>query len=199
MDADLVLLADIANPDNLAICPTGLVAAANTLFVEEATSRPLIAQIFFCDLSGPTQFELDLVTAAHELLHGLGLNNENFKTFVGFSEPGGPRALQQVTATVSDVAAGEQLYLVTPQARRRAQEYFLCPKVAGMLMEDMGTPATRGQHFEEAVYWVRPACQRSMCNMELLCLHAVLTAGTVCAMRWLLLHAASRRRQVRRV
>lgn len=49
-------------------CPKSSLAFALAVYVEEVTNRPLFGFIEFCDLD-PTDFNYDLGTAVHELIH----------------------------------------------------------------------------------------------------------------------------------
>lgn len=64
-DADLVIKIK-ALP--LSACAGRFTARAGALQIEDGTNRPILGDIEFCELN-PEQFQFDLTTATHEMLH----------------------------------------------------------------------------------------------------------------------------------
>ena len=110
--------------------------------------RPISGLINFCDLA--LQFALDgsyintVNTLLHELAHVLFLSEENFAHYNLANAPAG---LTHDNLVRTDTNGHH--WLMTPNAKEVAREFWGCPSAPGVPIENQGGDATKLKHFEE--------------------------------------------------
>ena len=97
-----------------------------------------------------------LWTAVHEIVHAMGFTGSNFNLMRDeLLNPRGPHAVSITNAhAIADFPAdctsgGCKTVVETPRVAQIGREYFACPTLAGVEIEDEGGPSSQGSHWEK--------------------------------------------------
>jgi hypothetical protein len=97
-------------------------------------------------------YDQQLNTAVHEILHALGFSADGFKRF---SDPvtGGKLPLTDVMVDIPSFNRTEtRLKIVTPTVKKEARAHFKCATLDGVELENQGSAGSKAQHWEKRLY-----------------------------------------------
>ncbi|XP_018651919.1 leishmanolysin-2 (M08 family) [Schistosoma mansoni] len=147
----------IIDSQTISLCRSGnTVGYAQFCRMDGLTDRPIAGYTNLC----PNNIEVDYesirmatLTMAHELGHVLGFNSEAFRYMR--DELGKPRTIRELLSNVTRVwmSAKTTIYryltaLKTPMILKMAKEYFNCPELDGVELDNNDQMYARG-HFEK--------------------------------------------------
>jgi len=147
VEADYVIMFDSTSDSG------SWVAESYSCYQASGSKRPLVAKsllnrnLFKNPGSNILLHEKNIYLVLHEMTHTLGFSTFLYKYFLdanGEVMTGHvlKKSTSKGTATVIDV----------PPLTDRVRKFFGCPSVAGMYMENTGSDATAGSHFERRMY-----------------------------------------------
>eukprot|EP00892_Ulva_mutabilis_P009761 jgi/Ulvmu1/7157/UM034_0064.1 len=138
-DADMVLKVT-SMPASAPECK-GLLAGAAAHFLENTTRRPVYGYVVFCNVN-PSDYDNDLATTIHEILHALVLDPPLFESYMGYS------GIKDILRKFE----GGRTVIKTPQVVREARAHLGCDSMVGAELEDDGVEGTAGSHWEQRVF-----------------------------------------------
>eukprot|EP00892_Ulva_mutabilis_P007886 jgi/Ulvmu1/546/UM001_0554.1 len=132
-----------------ATCGSRLAAAAACAF-HPVTNRPIAGNVILCQISSDN-FDSDLATAVHEMLHVLGMDTAMFGGDHFIDAAG--ELIPQSQITASTVRDGRNVTtVITPKVAAAVQGHFGCSSVQGAELEDDGGAGTAGSHWEQRLF-----------------------------------------------
>ena len=145
---------------------TGVIAWATTLVRDPTTNRPVAGVANFnpeyltqpkCSSDGRTaclvdsdcssgtcsgNFNSQLGTTIHEIVHALGFSSSSWGSFVG-------RSRSQVVEQKVKQDGSTRSFIITPNVVAKVKEQYGCSEDTGAEIEDMGGGGTAGSHWEK--------------------------------------------------
>lgn len=120
-------------------------AWAGSCLLDPDFNRPYVGRINFnlAKFTGEDSFESQVDTTIHELTHVLGFSDGWFKYFRLNGQP-----YTNPITTVANRRSGRKTLLTTPNVLKYAREYFRCPDLEGVELEDQGGSGSAGSHWE---------------------------------------------------
>ena len=145
VDADYILLVRFENTNEL---PSGVLASAMPLYLDEETNRPIIGILTIS--KNPNYFSLNHFSEyfstvfIHELTHALGFLDGVFNFFPKKREG----TLKQVLEERSGI---NRTYIITTKVVELAKKYFNCSELIGVELEDQGGQGSSISHWEQRI------------------------------------------------
>eukprot|EP00899_Mesostigma_viride_P017281 jgi/Mesvir1/25554/Mv01791-RA.2 len=182
-DADFLLL--ITARDTVS-CHEAMLAAAGHCLLDMDSDRPLAGNANFCPTrlsEDPEDWDLQLHTTIHEMLHALGFSSLLFPFYRHAN--GEPRVTRDRFGTIpmdsagnfkADISAVMATFherdnvvhkLVTPAVTAAARAHFGCPALNGAELEHQGGIGTADSHWESRIFFGEMMVGKGMENQVL--------------------------------
>lgn len=115
--------------------------------LDKLTNRPILGQLNLNPKEILPRHSVSIFeTCVHELFHIVGFSSELFPFFInGDLDPLGPELFVRSPE-------GEVVGLKTPRLLQEAREYYTCPDVQSIPLEDDGASGSRGSHWERSQF-----------------------------------------------
>ena len=173
--ADVIIMPTVRSTPYL---PTTL-AFASPCQIHEVSSRPILMHVNIQPSTLETNSDMDTVVT-HEMTHGLGFSvdmykfyrhpNDPSKTYIEYDPvayPYGPLQSSPNAVTnnntngrfgpevhSSALGAGKKIELISPNVVATAKDFFRCPSITSVELENNGPSSSAGTHWEERIlYW----------------------------------------------
>ena len=143
VEADYVIMFDSTSDSG------SWVAESYSCFLATGTKRPLVAKsllnraLFKNPMGDILLHEKNIYLVLHEMTHTLGFSSSLYKYFLDANGN---------TITGHILKEGKATVINVPPITERIRNFFGCSSVTGALMENSGSSATAGSHFERKVY-----------------------------------------------
>jgi len=129
------------------------VAESYSCFLASGTKRPLVAKtllnraLFKNPGSNVLLHEKNIYLMLHEMTHTLGFSSSLYKYYL--TDSGKVRTGHILSKST---ALGTAKVINVPAVTDRVRKFFGCSTIAGVYMENTGSSATAGSHFERRMY-----------------------------------------------
>lgn len=147
VDADYAIMFDSTSDSG------SWVAESYSCYLASGTKRPLVAKtllnrgLFKDPGSNVLLHEKNIYLMLHEMTHTLGFSNSLYKYFL--TDSGKTRTGHVLSKST---ALGTAKVINVPAITNRVRKFFGCSTIAGAYMENTGSSATAGSHFERRMY-----------------------------------------------
>lgn len=138
--------------------PSSTLAWAYACVHDSVTRRSIVGHVNFvpavlgnADSLNPVQLEYDIGVATHEITHALGFSAPFFGAGV-LPLSGSKNTSDSGLATYFHAGLGKSVTrMVSPRVQAKARQYFNCPTLDGVEIEDGGGDGTKGSHWEKRI------------------------------------------------
>jgi len=135
------------------------VASAGPCYLSSVSKRPLIAKMLFnmvytkAAQGDVLTHEKNMYLLIHEMMHTLGFSNNHYDNFLDSN--GNLRRGHIKTVKIN---GNTETVIDVPELTQRLRNFYGCPTVPGLILENNGGSGTAGSHLERRFYLYETMC-----------------------------------------